>query len=113
MNNLANYKKIVGKNEIKEIQSKAQMLAGKHILAINSTYQGGGVAEILNSIIPLFDQFGIDFGWRILHGTPDFFTITKKFHNALQGEKINLSQRKKEFYYKTNKRFSTFTHIDH
>jgi trehalose synthase len=56
---------------------------------------------------------GIDFGWRILHGTPDFFTITKKFHNGLQGSKINLSQRKKDIYYETNKRFSTFTHIHH
>jgi trehalose synthase len=61
----------------------------------------------------LFDQVGVDFGWRILHGTPDFFTITKKFHNALQGSTINLSQRKKDIYCETTKRFSTFTHIDH
>jgi trehalose synthase len=112
-NNLANYAKIVGKSKIDKIHAEAEKLAGKHILCINSTYQGGGVAEILNSLVPLFDQIGIDFGWRILHGTPDFFTITKKFHNALQGNKINLSQRKKIIYYETNKRFSTFTHIEH
>ncbi len=112
-NNLANCTKIVGKSEIDKIHAEAEKLKGKHILCINSTYQGGGVAEILNSLVPLFDQVGIDFGWRILHGTPDFFTITKKFHNALQGKKINLSQRKKDIYYETNKRFSTFTHIDH
>lgn len=113
MINLSDYTKIVGEHVIKEIRSKAKSLQKKHILCINSTYQGGGVAEILNSLVPLFDQIGVDFGWRILHGTPDFFTITKKFHNGLQGSKINLSARKKEIYYETNKRFSTFTHIDH
>ncbi|MBN2236649.1 MAG: glycosyltransferase [Bacteroidales bacterium] len=112
-NNLASYTKIVGKLELDKIHAEAEKLSGKHILCINSTYQGGGVAEILNSLVPLFDQVGVDFGWRILHGTPDFFTITKKFHNALQGNRINLSQRKKDIYYQTTKRFSTFTHIDH
>jgi trehalose synthase len=113
VNNLSSYARIVGKPIIEKIHAEADMLSGKHVLCINSTYQGGGVAEILNSVVPLFDQVGIDFGWRILHGTPDFFTITKKFHNALQGSTINLSQRKKDIYYETNKRFSTFTHIDH
>ncbi len=113
MNNLTSYAKIVGKQKLDEIHAKAENLSGKHIICINSTHQGGGVAEILNSLVPLFDQVGIDFGWRILHGTPDFFTITKKFHNGLQGKKINLSQRKKDIYYETNRRFSTFTHIDH
>jgi trehalose synthase len=113
INNLSSYAGIVGKPIIDKIHAEVEKLSGKHILTINSTYQGGGVAEILNSVVPLFDQTGIDFGWRVLHGTPDFFTITKKFHNALQGSTINLSQRKKDIYYETNKRFSTFTHIDH
>jgi trehalose synthase len=112
-NNISSYSRIVGKTELENIHAEAEKLADKHIICINSTYQGGGVAEILNSIVPLFDQVGIDFGWRILHGTPDFFTITKKFHNGLQGSKINFSQRKKDIYYETNKRFSTFTHIHH
>ena len=67
--NLANYTKIVGESEIDKIHAEAEKLSGKRILCINSTYQGGGVAEILNSLVPLFDQVGIDFGWRILHGT--------------------------------------------
>jgi trehalose synthase len=113
INNLSSYARIVGKPEIEKIYAEAEKLSGKHITCINSTYQGGGVAEILNSLVPMFDQVGVDFGWRILHGTPDFFTITKKFHNALQGSKINLSQRKKDIYYETNRRFSTFTHIEH
>ena len=81
INNISRYAKIVGKKELENIHTEAEKLADKHIICINSTYQGGGVAEILNSLVPLFDQVGIDFGWRILHGTPDFFTITKKFHS--------------------------------
>lgn len=112
-NNLKCYARIVGKPILDKIHTEAEKLGDKHILCVNSTYQGGGVAEILNSMVPLFDQVGIDFGWRILHGSPDFFTITKKFHNGLQGTKINLTQRKKGIYYETNRRFSTFTHINH
>jgi trehalose synthase len=112
INNLSSYAKIVGKPQIDEINAEAEKLSGKHITCVNSTFQGGGVAEILNSLVPLFDQVGVDFGWRILHGTPDFFTITKKFHNALQGSLINLSNRKKDIYFDTNRRFSTFTHLE-
>ncbi len=113
MPNLKNYEKVAGKEVIESIRNKAERLANKHIVFINSTHHGGGVAELLNSTVILFNEIGIDLGWRILHGTPDFFTITKKFHNALQGANINLSKRKKEIYFETNKRFSTFTHLDH
>ncbi len=113
MQNLENYRKIVGDKVINKIYNKAKKFSKKHIVCISSTHQGGGVAEILNSIIFLFNEIGIDFGWRIIHGTPDFFAITKQFHNALQGGKIHLSERKKEMYLKTNRRFSTFTHLGH
>ncbi|NIR86928.1 glycosyltransferase [Candidatus Bathyarchaeota archaeon] len=114
MVNLKDYKKIVGKEVIDKIYMKAERLSGRHILCVNSTYQGGGVAEILNTVVPLFNKIGVKVGWRTLHGTPDFFMITKKFHNALQGGgKINLSKRKKKIYGETNKSFSIFTHIDH
>ncbi len=109
--NLKDYRKIVGKAVMDEIYSKAEKFSDKHIVCISSTYQGGGVAELLNNLVFLFDEIGIDFGWRILHGSPDFFGVTKKFHNALQGENINLSDRKKELYCETNRRFSTFTHL--
>lgn len=113
MENLENYRKIVGDEVIGVIHKKARNLYGKHILHINSTYQGGGVAEILNSLVPLMNNVGIDTGWRILHGDPDFFTITKKFHNALQGEPMHFTERKRQLYLKANENFSTYTHIDH
>lgn len=113
MRNLEDYKGIVGDEVIASIHRKARRLQGKHILHINSTYQGGGVAEMLVSLVPMMNDIGIDAGWRILHGTPDFFAVTKKFHNALQGDKINLTELKKQLYTHVNEDFSTYTHIDH
>ncbi|MDG6256728.1 MAG: glycosyltransferase [Methanomicrobiaceae archaeon] len=82
-------------------------------MAINSTYQGGGVAEMISSVIPLMNDVGIDMGWRIFHGNPDFFSITKKFHNALQGESIHFTPMKQQLYEEASMDFSTYTHIDH
>lgn len=110
---LEDYRGIVGDEVISLIYRKARRLYGKHILHINSTYQGGGVAEMLVSLVPLMNDIGIDTGWRILHGNPDFFTITKKFYNALQGGQINLSEMKKQLYIQANEDFSTYTHVDH
>ncbi len=113
MKNLEDYKQIVGDEVIWTIRQKARKLYGKHIVHINSTYQGGGVAEMLGTLVPLMNDIGIDAGWRILHGTTDFFNITKKFHNALQGDRINLSEMKKRLYLQANESFSTYTHIEH
>ncbi len=113
MKSLEDYKDIVGERVIYDIHRKARRLYGKHILHINSTYQGGGVAEMLASLIPLMNDIGVDTGWRILHGNPDFFDITKAFHHALQGQKINLSERKRQMYIRANENFSAYTHIGH
>ncbi|MBW1690963.1 MAG: glycosyltransferase [Deltaproteobacteria bacterium] len=113
MHGLEDYRRIVGDKVIGEIARKARALYGKHLVHINSTYQGGGVAEILNNLVPLMNDIGIDTGWRTLHGFPDFFEITKKFHNALQGESIHFTEQKKRLYYQANGDFATYTHIDH
>lgn len=113
LRSIEDYRHIVGDKVIANIYRKARGLYGKHILHINSTSQGGGVAEMLQTLVPLMNDIGIDAGWRILHGNPDFFGITKKFHNSLQGEDINLTRIKKKIYVDTNRNFSTFTHIDH
>jgi trehalose synthase len=113
MSILKKYAKVAGAEVIENISAKADKLRKKHLVCISSTYQGGGVAEILNSVVILLNEIGVDFGWRILHGNPDFFMVTKKFHNGLQGEKINLSERKKRLYLETNRKFSVFTHIHH
>jgi len=113
MLSLENFRGIVPDERLSEIYTRAQGLYGKHIVHINSTYQGGGVAEILYSLVLLMNDVGIDTGWRILHGSPDFFNITKKFHNALQGANLNLSERKKQLYLQVNENFGRFTHLYH
>jgi trehalose synthase len=67
---------------------------------LNSTYYGGGVAELLSSLSLLLNSVGVRTEWRVIQGSPDFFSITKKVHNALQGGKLNLSKRKIEIYEK-------------
>ena len=95
---LDDYRGIVDDAVLSEIYKKASKLSNKHIVNINSTYQGGGVAEILHSLVILMNDVGVDAGWRILPGTQGFFTTTKKIHNALQGENIAMDSVNKEFY---------------
>ena len=112
MKSLDDYRELVGDKVIGEIYRKARGLQGKSIVHVNSTFMGGGVAEILDSLVPLMNDVGIEADWRTLHGTPDFFTITKKFHNALQGDPINLTAIKKQLYVQTNEAFCSYCHID-
>lgn len=113
LTSIEDYIPIVGDKTISAIYKKARKLYHKHIINLNSTFQGGGVAEMLSRIVPMMNQVGVDTGWRILHANPAFYGVTKKFHNALQGEKINLSQMKKDLYLEVNQEFSVYTHIDH
>ncbi|MBN2464493.1 glycosyltransferase [candidate division WOR-3 bacterium] len=110
---LEDYRSIVGDHVVSEIHRRASRLYSKHVLHVNSAYQGGGVAEMLAPLVHLLNDIGVPTGWRILHGSPDFFMITKKFHNALQGDPVNLSPVKQRLYAEANERFSFFTHIDH
>ncbi len=110
---LEDFRHIVSDETLAEIYAKARRLYGKHIVHLNATYQGGGVAEILYSLVLLMNDAGIDAGWRILHGNQEFFEITKSFHNALQGAKLNLTTRKKRTYLQINDNFSRFSHLDH
>ncbi|MFC1538349.1 glycosyltransferase [Candidatus Latescibacterota bacterium] len=111
MTKLEDYRDIIGDEKFYSIYSKMRKLYGKTIININSTYIGGGVAEILSSLVPLQNDVGLESGWRTIHGNPDYYGITKKFHNALQGEKINFSDMKKNLYVQTNEIFSKYTHI--
>jgi trehalose synthase len=83
---LEDHAAIVGQPEINEIRAIAKLLSGKRIKMVNSTAVGGGVAEILNRLIPLFEELGLDIKWEVLKGGEAFFAVTKAFHNALHGE---------------------------
>jgi trehalose synthase len=68
------------------------------VLHLSSTFYGGGVAELLSSETLLARSLGIKADWRLIQGSPDFFSVTKKIHNALQGGDINLTELKKKVY---------------
>jgi trehalose synthase len=95
---LGDYEPIVGKQSIEELYLLAEGLKGKRIKMVNSTAVGGGVAEILNRLIPLLNDLSIPTQWTVMKGGEDFFGITKKIHNALHGEKIPFLPRMKEIF---------------
>ncbi|MGK5594886.1 MAG: glycosyltransferase [Parachlamydiaceae bacterium] len=82
---LEKYEAAIGSEKINELRQIAHLLSGKKILHINSTKQGGGVAEILEMMVQLTNALGIKTDWEIIQGTSDFFRCTKFFHNGLQG----------------------------
>ena len=82
---LAKYENLLGKKSVSRIKKKADELQQYSILNVNSTKFGGGVAEILNSMLPLMKELGLDVDWRTFTAPDKFFEISKKMHNALQG----------------------------
>ena len=97
------YQDIVGSAIIEDIKLLAQRLKGKKILTINSTAVGGGVAEILNRMVPLLKELEIDFRWEVIKGGEQFFDVTKKIHNALHGKEVEIGSQELEVYLETNK----------
>jgi len=112
MNTLNDYRKIVGDKKINEIINEAKPLKGKYLTHINSTFYGGGVAEILSSLVFLMNDVGIKAEWRLLRGDKNFFNITKSFHNSLQGSDIKLTEKNKKIYEKINYLNSLFIHLE-
>ncbi|MCL4496585.1 MAG: glycosyltransferase [Deltaproteobacteria bacterium] len=92
MNSISDYADIVGNETIEEVQKLASYLNGKIIQNINSTAVGGGVAEILNRMIPLLKELGVDARWDFIKGGEKFFEVTKKIHNSLHGVEENISE---------------------
>jgi len=88
---LADYRSIVSRELMAEIDELAAKLRGKRVLHVNATAFGGGVAEILYTLVPLLADVGLEVEWRILAAPPEFFNVTKGFHNGLQGHAFGLT----------------------
>src|SRR5213078_2468229 len=95
---IEDYGPLVGQEQVERIREKARKFKGLRVANFNSTYYGGGVAEMISSLTLLMNSLGLRTEWRVIQGTADFFSITKKMHNALQGGEIDLSSIKKEIY---------------
>ena len=97
---LRDYEAIIGKAGVDELRFLAQDLSGKGMKMVNSTATGGGVAEMLNRLVPLLGELEIRTHWDVITGGSDFFAITKAFHNALHGGGYQLDQVAEEIFLK-------------
>ena len=86
---LADYRSIVPKDLMTEIDELGEPLKGRQVLHVNATAFGGGVAEILYTLVPLVTDIGLEAHWQILTAPPEFFNVTKSFHNGLQGHAVD------------------------
>ncbi|MFZ0541814.1 MAG: glycosyltransferase [Candidatus Sulfotelmatobacter sp.] len=92
------YKGIVGAADIEELRFLARELKGKTVKMVNSTAVGGGVAEMLNQLVPLLNELEVNTHWEVITGGNDFFEVTKAFHNALQGSDYKLTQNARDIF---------------
>jgi trehalose synthase len=95
---LSAYAPIVGEGVISELRLLGERLAGKRVINVNSTRSGGGVAEILNRLVPLLREVGLDARWELITGTQEFFALTKRLHNALHGAALTFNERDREIF---------------
>jgi trehalose synthase len=98
---LADYEPIIGKSQIDELRFVARTLKGKRVKMVNSTAMGGGVAEMLNRLVPLLDELEVKTGWEVITGGNDFFEVTKGFHNALHGADFTFTQAARDVFLAT------------
>ena len=89
---LADYTHIVGWPLIDEIRTLAEPLSGLRVLHLSATAFGGGVSEILYTLVPLMRDVGLDAEWQVIYGREEFFNATKLLHNALQGHPDDLTE---------------------
>jgi trehalose synthase len=99
---LADYASIVGRPLIDEIRGRADRLNGKRILHVSATAFGGGVSEILSTLVPLMVDVGLACEWHVIYGREEFFNATKLMHNALQGNPVSLTDEHWEIWRRYN-----------
>lgn len=103
VNKLDEYGPIVGPAILDDLRLIAGKLKGKKVQHVNSTAVGGGVAEILNRMVPLLKELGIDTRWDFVKGGEKFFNVTKKFHNALHGRAEEITRGDFETFMETSR----------
>jgi len=113
LTSVEDYAPLIGSEAVERVLKKVEILRDLHVVNVNSTYYGGGVAELLSSLTLLMNASGIKTGWRVIEGRPDFFSVTKKMHNALQGADINLTDLKLQIYEEVAFENAARLHLDH
>ena len=99
---LADYTHLAGRPLIGEIRELAEDLQGLRVLHLSATAFGGGVSEILYTLVPLMQNVGLDAEWQVIYGREEFFNATKLLHNALQGSPQDLTAEQWEVWRRYN-----------
>jgi trehalose synthase len=99
---LQDYAPVIGEERVQEIRDLAAPLAGARVLHLNATAFGGGVAEILGSLVPLMNDVGLQADWQVIKGNEEYFQVTKAMHNALQGMLIDWTPHMREVWLQNN-----------
>ena len=100
---LGDYATIASRGLMDQIRALAEPLRGKRVLHLSATAFGGGVAEILYTLVPLMRDAGLETEWQVIHGQEEFFDVTKTIHNTLQGARGELSAHQQEIYRRYNR----------
>ena len=95
---LDDYASVIGEGELEELRALAKPLRRRTVEMINSTAVGGGVAEILNRLVPLAEELELKIRWDVMTGGDDFFEVTKSFHNALHGAPYHATPKDFEIF---------------
>ncbi len=109
---IANYSGIAPRGDLILIQRLGETLKDRSFLHVNSTRSGGGVAEILQRMIPILGSLGINARWEVIEGDDRFFEMTKKIHNALQGNAESFTEEMWAHHYEINKRNAEMLNLD-
>lgn len=98
---------------LSSLRRRGRRLAEYNILTVNTAKEGGGVAQILQSLVPLLQDTGVNVDWKVLDANHGFFEITKRLHNGLQGEDISLPEKERRHYRRENERFWSSVSADY
>lgn len=99
---LGDYASVAGRDVVASLRVRAAPFKDARILHVNSTAYGGGVAELLHTLVPLQRDLGMDAEWRVISGHEAFFNVTKAMHNALQGAEVPWDDQMTEEYRAVN-----------
>jgi len=99
---LADYASLAPRGLMEEIKHLAEPIRGLRVLHLSATAFGGGVAEILYTLVPIMRDAGLEVEWRVIYGQEEFFNVTKAVHNALQGDRRGLSEEDREIFRRYN-----------
>ncbi len=102
MDLLERYSDVAGREVVDHLRQLSAELRGMKVVHVNSTREGGGVAELLAKMVPMMNALGIHATWEVIEGTSAFFECTKGFHNAIQGNTVVLPEESYQEYLRIN-----------